>query len=50
MFATQGRVFKFCFDYETKPETKVYIERDISVTGRLLQEAGARVNVINSWG
>ncbi|WP_256874745.1 AAA family ATPase [Nostoc sp. C057] len=50
VFATQGRVFKFCFDYETKPETKLHIERDISVTGRLLQEAGARVKVINLPG
>ncbi|MHC0068350.1 MobF family relaxase [Nostoc sp. UIC 10890] len=50
VFATQGRLFKFCFDYETKPETKLHIERDISVTGRLLQEAGARVKVINLPG
>ncbi|WP_392476756.1 MobF family relaxase [Nostoc sp. C110] len=50
VFATQGRVFKFCFDYETKPETKLHIERDISVTGRLLQKAGARVKVINLPG
>ncbi|WP_375494253.1 MobF family relaxase, partial [uncultured Nostoc sp.] len=50
VFATQGRVFKFCFDYETKPETKLHIERDISVTGRLLQEAGARVKVVTLPG
>ncbi|MEJ6486126.1 MobF family relaxase [Nostoc punctiforme UO1] len=50
VFATQGRVFKFCFDYETKPETKLHIERDISVTGRLLQEAGARVKVVSLPG
>ncbi|HYW21308.1 MAG TPA: MobF family relaxase [Nodularia sp. (in: cyanobacteria)] len=50
VFATPNRVFKFCFDYETKPETKLHIERDISVTGRLLQEAGARVKVINLPG
>ncbi|MBC1222153.1 MobF family relaxase, partial [Nostoc sp. UCD120] len=50
VFATPGRVFKFCFDYETKPETKLHIERDISVTGRLLQEAGARVKVVSLPG
>ena len=50
VFATQGRVFKFCFDYETKPKTKLHIERDISVTGRLLQEAEARVKVVSLPG
>lgn len=50
VFATQGRLFKFCFDYETKPETKLHIERDISVTGRLLQKAGARVKVVSLPG
>ena len=34
VFATPSREIKFCFDYETKPETKLNIERDISVTGR----------------
>ncbi|MHC5917148.1 MAG: DUF3854 domain-containing protein, partial [Nostoc sp.] len=50
VFATQGRVFKFCFDYETKPETKLHIERDISVTGGLLQKSGAKVKVISLPG
>jgi conjugative relaxase-like TrwC/TraI family protein len=50
VFATPGRELKFCFDYETKPETKLHIERDISVTGRLLQEAGARVKVVSLPG
>lgn len=50
VFATQGRVFRFCFDYETKPETKLNIERDISVTGGLLQKAGARVKVVSLPG
>jgi|GEM_PF-207367 len=50
VFATPNRVFKFCFDYETKPKTKQNIERDISVTGRLLQEAGARVKVVSLPG
>ncbi|MHC5855104.1 MobF family relaxase, partial [Nostoc sp.] len=50
VFATPSREIKFCFDYETKPETKLNIERDISVTGRLLQKAGARVKVISLPG
>ncbi|MBD2732056.1 DUF3854 domain-containing protein [Nostoc sp. FACHB-892] len=50
VFATQGRVFKFCFDYETKPETKENIQRDISVTGRLLQKSGAKVKVVTLPG
>ncbi|MBN3905025.1 MAG: relaxase domain-containing protein [Nostoc sp. NMS1] len=50
VFATPSREIKFCFDYETKPETKLHIERDISVTGRLLQKAGARVKVVSLPG
>jgi ATP-dependent exoDNAse (exonuclease V) alpha subunit len=50
VFATPNRVFKFCFDYETKPETKLNIERDISVTGGLLQKAGAKVKVVSLPG
>ena len=50
VFATPSREIKFCFDYETKPETKLNIERDISVTGRLLQKLGARVKVVSLPG
>jgi conjugative relaxase-like TrwC/TraI family protein len=50
VFATPSREIKFCFDYETKPETKLHIERDISVTGRLLQSSGARVKVVSLPG
>lgn len=50
VFATKDRVFKFCFDYETKPETKENIQRDISVTGRLLQKSGAKVKVVTLPG
>jgi Domain of unknown function (DUF3854) len=50
VFATPSREIKFCFDYETKPETKLHIERDISVTGRLLQKSGAKVKVISLPG
>ncbi|MFW9263681.1 AAA family ATPase [Nostoc sp. CALU 546] len=50
VFATPSREIKFCFDYETKPETKLNIERDISVTGRLLQKLGARVKIVSLPG
>lgn len=50
VFATPSREIKFCFDYETKPETKLHIERDISMTGRLLQSSGARVKVVSLPG
>ncbi|MCC5654632.1 relaxase domain-containing protein [Nostoc sp. XA013] len=50
VFATPSREIKFCFDYETKPKTKLNIERDISVTGRLLQKLGARVKVVSLPG
>jgi conjugative relaxase-like TrwC/TraI family protein len=50
VFATPNRVIKFCFDYETKRETKLNIERDISVTGGLLQKSGAKVKVISLPG
>ncbi|MDM9580313.1 DUF3854 domain-containing protein [Nostoc sp. GT001] len=46
VFATKSREIKICFDYETKPETKLNIQRDICQTGRLLQEFGAVVKVI----
>ncbi len=50
VFATSGRVFKICFDYETKPETKLNIQRDIWKTGSLLQEFGAVVKVVTLPG
>ncbi|MDZ8259021.1 DUF3854 domain-containing protein [Nostoc sp. ChiQUE01b] len=46
VFATSGREIKICFDYETKPETKLNIQRDICQTGSLLQEFGAVVKVV----
>ncbi|MHC5819474.1 MAG: DUF3854 domain-containing protein, partial [Nostoc sp.] len=46
VFATPLREIKICFDYETKPETKLNIQRDIWKTGSLLQEFGAVVKVI----
>lgn len=50
VFATPNRVFKICFDYETKPETKLNIQRDIWKTGSLLQEFGAVVKVVTLPG
>lgn len=50
VFATSGREIKICFDYETKPETKLNIQRDIWKTGSLLQEFGAVVKVITLPG
>lgn len=50
VFATPSREIKFCFDYETKRETKLNIERDISVTGGLLQKSGVKVRVVTLPG
>lgn len=50
VFATPYREIKICFDYETKPETKLNIQRDIWKTGSLLQEFGAAVKVVTLPG
>ncbi|QFS50500.1 hypothetical protein GXM_07994 [Nostoc sphaeroides CCNUC1] len=50
VFATKSREIKICFDHETKPETKLNIQRDIWKTGSLLQEFGAVVKVITLPG
>ncbi|MHC5748163.1 MAG: DUF3854 domain-containing protein [Nostoc sp.] len=50
VFATKSREIKICFDYETKPETKLNIQRDICQTGSLLQEFGAVVKVLTLPG
>ncbi|MBG1271332.1 DUF3854 domain-containing protein [Nostoc sp. WHI] len=50
VFATKSREIKICFDYETKPETKLNIQRDIWKTGSLLQEFGAVVKVVTLPG
>ncbi|MEA5606474.1 DUF3854 domain-containing protein, partial [Nostoc sp. UHCC 0252] len=50
VFATSSREIKICFDYETKPETKLNIQRDIWKTGSLLQEFGAVVKVLTLPG
>lgn len=50
VFATPNREIKICFDYETKRETKLNIQRDIWKTGSLLQEFGAAVKVVTLPG
>jgi conjugative relaxase-like TrwC/TraI family protein len=50
VFATPGRDIKFCFDYETRPQTKRNIEIAISRTGSLMQRQGASVSVIDIPG
>ncbi|MBW4428381.1 MAG: DUF3854 domain-containing protein [Nostoc desertorum CM1-VF14] len=50
VFATSSREIKICFDYETKPEPKLNIQRDIWKTGSLLQEFGAVVKVVTLPG
>ncbi|MCY7286068.1 MAG: relaxase domain-containing protein, partial [Cyanobacteria bacterium CAN_BIN43] len=50
VFATLGRDISFCFDYETRPETKRNIEIAISRTGSLLQQQGAKVSVVSLPG
>ncbi|MCG6133994.1 MAG: relaxase domain-containing protein [Nostoc sp. LLA-1] len=50
VFATPGREMTFCFDYETRPETKRNIDIAISRTGGLLEERGALVNVVTLPG
>jgi len=49
-FATLGRSITFCFDYETRPETKRNIEIAISRTGSLLRQQGVKVSVVNLPG
>ncbi|WP_414755885.1 MobF family relaxase [Anabaena sp. CCY 9910] len=50
VFATPEREMTFCFDYETREETKQNIEIAISRTGRLLEERGASVSVVTLPG
>ncbi|WP_317986633.1 MobF family relaxase [Nostoc sp. MS1] len=50
VFATPEREITFCFDYETREETKRNIEIAISRTGRLLEERGASVSVVTLPG
>ncbi len=50
VFATLGREITFCFDYETKPNTKRNIEIAISRTGSLMERSGSQVSVVSLPG
>jgi len=50
VFATPGREIHICFDYETRPDTKLNIDIAISRTGSLLERQGAKVSVVNLPG
>ncbi len=49
-FATLGREITFCFDFETRPDTKRNIDIAISRTGSLLRQQGAKVSVVTLLG
>ncbi|WP_414545004.1 DUF3854 domain-containing protein [Nostoc sp. CCY0012] len=50
VFATKDREITFCFDYETRPKTVRNIEISTLRTAGLLEEQGAKVNVIRLPG
>ncbi len=50
VFATPEREIRFCFDFETKPETKRNIEIAISRTGSLLKQKQSYVSVVSLPG
>lgn len=50
VFATKDRAITFCFDFETKPKTVRNIEISTLRTAGLLEEQGAKVNVIRLPG
>ncbi|MBW4639014.1 MAG: relaxase domain-containing protein [Gloeocapsa sp. UFS-A4-WI-NPMV-4B04] len=50
VFATPEREIRFCFDFETRPETKRNIEIAISRTGSLLKQKHCQVNVVSLPG
>nr|WP_242055035.1 MobF family relaxase [Nostoc flagelliforme] len=50
IFATPKREMTFCFDYETRPDTKRNIDIAISRTGGLLERLGAKVSVVSLPG
>jgi hypothetical protein len=50
VFATKDREITFCFDYETRPKTVRNIEIATLRTAGLLEEQGAKVNVIRLPG
>lgn len=50
VFATPGREIKICFDYETKSKTKKSVFAAIARTGKLLEDAEAKVSVVSLPG
>lgn len=49
-FATLGREVGFCFDYEVRWKTKLNVENAITQTGRLFEQSGCKVKVIQLPG
>ncbi|BCL40173.1 DUF3854 domain-containing protein [Nostoc sp. MS1] len=50
VFATKGRDFKICFDFDTKPKTKRNVDAATLRTGQLLEASGGKVSVISLPG
>ncbi|NJN48663.1 MAG: DUF3854 domain-containing protein, partial [Alkalinema sp. RL_2_19] len=50
IFAATGRPVYFCFDHDTKASTVHHVNLAIATTGKLLQDAGCEVNVIDLPG
>jgi hypothetical protein len=50
VFGTKDRSIKFCFDFETRPDTKRNIDIAISRTGSLFERQGAKVSVVTLPG
>ncbi|MFN6499025.1 MAG: DUF3854 domain-containing protein [Nostoc sp. DedQUE01] len=50
VFATTGRDFKICFDFDSSLKTKNNVDAATLCTGQLLEEAGCKVSVISLPG
>jgi hypothetical protein len=50
VFATTGRGFKICFDFDTTPKTKKNVDAATLRTGQLLEANGGEVSVISLPG
>ncbi|ACC85322.1 DUF3854 domain-containing protein [Nostoc punctiforme] len=50
VFATTGREFKICFDFDSSIKTKNNVDAATLRTGQLLEEAGCKVSVISLPG
>ncbi|MEA5606373.1 DUF3854 domain-containing protein, partial [Nostoc sp. UHCC 0252] len=50
VFATMGREFKICFDFDSSIKTKNNVDAATLRTGQLLEEAGCKVSVISLPG